>query len=364
MSWLWCCGGESSGRGKKPQEKEHEIGNRVHGSNIEWCPFMFDEGNGILRRMRDPNPTSTLRTVSFTYLKVGDEAVEWIVKTLFLNSRLERLHLQHNIITGDGAVVIARELSRNPSISELHLGHNSVDELGIHALGDMLRQNTNLTTLWLNNNRFRNDAAEALASAVRHNSVLRDLDLASNGSGVGDKSAVEFANSLLVNTSLTRLDLYGGGITDDGVSSLAEMLCQNTVLTNLNLGHQRREDDPENPSVGDRSAEGLGAALRANTVLRSLQLVDNGFGDLSAEQFAAALKENKTLTVLNLGMCRLGVDGMRILHKFVSSDEQRCLGVLKHLNLYENPGGKEYFHQVWTQELGRGYTEPPPDVGG
>ena len=73
---------------------------------------------------------------------------------------------------------------------------------------------------------------------------------------------------------------------------MAEILKSNTSVTTVNLYG--------NKAIGDEGAKALAKALKVNTTLEELWLVDCGIGDKGAAALAKALRSNTSLTTLHL----------------------------------------------------------------
>ncbi|KAF9391584.1 ATP-binding cassette, sub-B (MDR TAP), member 4 [Podila verticillata] len=93
---------------------------------------------------------------------------------------------------------------------------------------------------------------------------------------------------IIVNWTLTTLDLKSNSIGDDGAQALAEALKTNNTLTALYLGDN---------SIGDDGAQVLAEALKTNLTLTTLYLEDNSIGDNGAQALAEVLQTNLTCKI-------------------------------------------------------------------
>jgi Ran GTPase-activating protein (RanGAP) involved in mRNA processing and transport len=91
------------------------------------------------------------------------------------------------------------------------------------------------------------------------------------------------------NAQITRLHIFGNGISD--MIDLAETLVWNTTLTRLDLFHNK---------INNAGAMDLGRALEKNIALTDLDLGSNLIGDAGAITLAQAYGKNKHLRKLNL----------------------------------------------------------------
>ena len=95
----------------------------------------------------------------------------------------------------------------------------------------------------------------------------------------------------LRNDRIHTLDLAFKGLTTEQAIQIAEALKTNTTLTNLNLGSNQ---------IGDEGARAIADALQTNTRLISLNLEFNQIGAAGARAIADALQTNTTMTHLGL----------------------------------------------------------------
>ena len=144
-----------------------------------------------------------------------------------------------------------------------------------------LANNTNLAALSFRQCDVGQRTAFALAKALATH-PLQKLNLSYN-SRLGDEGAVEIANALKQNASLTELGLRDTGTGDKCAASLAKALKVNSTLESLALG---------NNLVGDEGAKELAGALRTNLTLRKITLDHNCISNVGARELAAGLQAN------------------------------------------------------------------------
>eukprot|EP00434_Breviolum_minutum_P044734 symbB.v1.2.039995.t1/scaffold6922.1/size14591/1 len=111
------------------------------------------------------------------------------------------------------------------------------------------------------------------------------------------------------------------------VHALAEALKQNSSLTNLIL---------VNVNIGDEGAKALAQALEQNSTLTLLNLWKNNIGPEITKALAAALKQNSTLTKLILEDNNIGPEGAKALAEALKQNSS-----LTSLNLRANNIGPE-----------------------
>ena len=162
-------------------------------------------------------------------------------------------------------------------------------------LAEAIKVNTSLTRLKLFGSDIGDAGAASLAEALKVNTTLTQLYLMKNN--IGDAGAASLAEAIKVNTTLTQLDLETNNIGDVGAASLADAVKVNTTLEQLDL---------EKDNIGDAGAASLANAIKVNTTLTQLYLEKNNIGDVGAASLAEAIKVNTTLTQLYLMKNNIG----------------------------------------------------------
>ena len=105
--------------------------------------------------------------------------------------------------------------------------------------------------------------------------------------------AIKKAAAVIVEQySDSKIHLDAKGLTAHDATVVAEILKSNTSVTTVNLYG--------NKAIGDEGAKALAKALKVNTTLEELWLVDCGIGDKGAAALAKALRSNTSLTTLHL----------------------------------------------------------------
>jgi NLR family CARD domain-containing protein 3 len=145
-------------------------------------PYLFSNGIGIVG-------ASSIATMLMTNkslmeldlrqnLRIGEEGVILIVKSLKQNKSLSTLKLDGIPVGDGGAVVIALLLTTNFSGKEIYMPTCQIGDAGAIAISDALKTNNSLTYLCLLGNKFSssNIAAE-FAPMLKINTSLKDLRL-------------------------------------------------------------------------------------------------------------------------------------------------------------------------------------------
>uniref|UniRef100_A0A8C0TXG7 NLR family CARD domain containing 3 n=1 Tax=Cyanistes caeruleus TaxID=156563 RepID=A0A8C0TXG7_CYACU len=147
--------------------------------------------------------------------------------------------------------------------------------------------------LRLDNNQFKDDVMELLGSVLSvKDCQIQRLSLAENQ--ISNKGAKALARSLLVNRSLTVLDLRSNSIGPTGakVSTALQPLEASTH------GFTPVSHSLQHNSIKEHGATFLAEALLTNHRLVTLHLQKNAIGAQGARDIAEALKQNRSLREL------------------------------------------------------------------
>ena len=146
------------------------------------------------------------------------------------DSTLSLLDFRSNNITGTGALSIQGLIVNGFNIKTLILSDNMLGDSGAMALARGLKQVSrgSMQKLDLNSNSISEDGATAFAMMLRFNKSLSELNLSFNN--IGDQGAVAIAAALQINTTLRCLSLRRNGIGNTGVQKIAEYLPRMSAL--------------------------------------------------------------------------------------------------------------------------------------
>ncbi|XP_040297734.1 NLR family CARD domain-containing protein 3 [Bufo bufo] len=214
---------------------------------------------------------------------------------------------------------------------------------------DFLPQLQYCTNLRMENNNFKDDVMELLSSILRNKDcAIQKISLAENQ--LGNRGIKVLGKALLVNRTLSSLDLYSNIIGPSGAGALAETLRSNLVLSSLNLQNNRIKSEGaqhlaqslrinhtlkslniEKNCIEAAGAESLASSLKENQVLQELWLSSNNLGDRGAAALAEALAANASLITLDLQSNSISNHGLKSLTSGLSLNHG-----LKRLNLREN----------------------------
>ncbi|XP_050824094.1 NLR family CARD domain-containing protein 3 isoform X1 [Gopherus flavomarginatus] len=201
------------------------------------------------------------------------------------NLRLDNNKFKDNVMELLGSVLSVKDCQ----IQKMSLAENQISNKGAKALARSLMVNRSLTVLDLRSNAIGPTGAKALADALKINQVLLSLNLQNNV--IKEDGAKFLAEALLTNHKLTTLHLQKNSIGPQGAKKIAEALKQNGNLRELILSSN---------CVGDTGSVALAEALRVNHSLTTLDLQSNSISNTGVTALIGALRSNQGLISLNL----------------------------------------------------------------
>ncbi|KAB0403228.1 hypothetical protein E2I00_015698, partial [Balaenoptera physalus] len=206
-------------------------------------------------------------------------------------------------------------------IQRISLAENQISNKGAKALARSLLVNRSLTTLDLHSNSIGPQGAKALADALKINRTLASLSLQSNR--IRDDGARSMAEALAANRTLSVLHLQKNSIGPVGTQQMADALKQNRSLKELMFSSN---------SIGDGGAKALAEALKVNQGLKSLDLQSNSISDLGVAALMEALCTNQTLLSLNLRENSISPEGAQDLaHALCTNSTLKSLDLTANL---------------------------------
>jgi len=183
---------------------------------------------------------------------------------------LEELHVGGNGLRDAGVERLAAEfVAMAQNLRVLDLRYNDIGPVGCRALCTAFREkqqpsssNTNSTTtmtkLYLEGNQIQDDGAKEIAHYLETSS-LQELFVGANQ--IGPEGATALAESLRINTILTKLYLEGNNIGAVGADAFAQVLVEcngKTALKHLFC---------DNNNIGKEASKRLANALNSGTAI-------------------------------------------------------------------------------------------------
>ncbi|KAM3859391.1 NLR family CARD domain-containing protein 3 [Diretmus argenteus] len=212
------------------------------------------------------------------------------------NLRLENNHFKDDVMELLGSLLSAKDCH----IQKISLAENAISNKGAKALSRALLVNRTLTTLDLRNNNIGSKGARFLAEALKMNQVLVSINFQNNA--IEEEGAQALAEVLQSNRKLVSLNVQKNSIGADGAKRIADALKTNQTLTELILCSNQ---------LGDKGTIALAQALTVNHTLLSLGLQSNSISNRGMTALTKALRLNRGLVSLNLRENSIGVEGAK-----------------------------------------------------
>ncbi|XP_019938515.2 NLR family CARD domain-containing protein 3 isoform X1 [Paralichthys olivaceus] len=212
------------------------------------------------------------------------------------NLRLENNHFKDDVMELLGSLLSAKDCH----IQRISLAENAISNKGAKALSRALLVNRTLTSLNLRNNNIGSKGAKFLAEALKMNQVLVSINFQNNA--IEEEGAQALAEVLQCNRKLVSLNLRKNSVRAGGAKGIADALKTNRTLTKLILCSNQ---------LGDKGTIALAEALTHNHTLLSLQLQSNSISNRGMTALTKALRLNRGLVSLNLRENSIGVEGAK-----------------------------------------------------
>nr|XP_058142546.1 NLR family CARD domain-containing protein 3 [Dasypus novemcinctus] len=233
----------------------------------------------------------------------------------------QSLRLDSNQFQDSAMELLGSMLSgKDCRIEKISLAENQIGNKGAKALARSLLVNRSLTALDLRCNAIGPQGAKALADALKINRTMAFLSLQSNT--IKDDGARSMAEALATSRTLSVLHLQKNSIGPTGAQQMAEALKQNRSLKELMFSSN---------SIGDEGTKALAEALKVNQGLESLDLQSNSISDRGVAALTGALCANRTLLSLSLRENSISPEGAQALARALCTNS-----TLRHLDLTAN----------------------------
>ncbi len=160
---------------------------------------------------------------------------------------LKTLALDHNYLSDEQGVAIAKNLTGNTTITSLDLSFNLLGDKTGHSLAELLQSNTSLVELNLGFNEFTDMTGYALSVALVNNTSLKILVLSGN-TFLTSCTIANFTSTLAVNRALTGLAFDYTPAAKEG-GAVAELVRRNAPVPHESVSSLHNPDRVVTPLV-------------------------------------------------------------------------------------------------------------------
>jgi hypothetical protein len=256
----------------------------------------------ILRKEKEPFG------IYLSHHGIGDVRFQPVIKIIDQLPGIHTIDLCDNRLTDITLMPLATKLNKFKNLTYLDLSYNKIDESSSTIMSFIRNPECHLETLLLNGADVDDYECCNIAEAISYNLSIRTLGLAKNLIGASELLNVlhptlitggeSLGSMLLINKTLTELDLSWNSLRLDSAIAIATSLETNSTLTTLLLAYN---------SFGDMPSQVLGRALKANKGLTHLDIESNSITPKAATVLANAISFNETLLKLNINGNTLGI---------------------------------------------------------
>ena len=283
---------------------------------------------------------------------IDDHIITWLAEALEKSKSIEKLVLDYNRISGEGATALAANLQCHAELKHLSAHCNLIDDDGAKALADALGKCTALVHLDLECNSFGDEGAVAIARAVKGLNMILYL-WNDNITELGAATVLNCISTANIH-SPKGIDFHGVDIDNEKCLSRALQCCTSHQRVKLSLFSRHsssiisaisdqlkcfnnlKELQLNDNNISLASVAALAGGLKSCTNLQTLNIEGNGIGSEGAAALAGGLKSCTNLQTLNIEGNGIGSEGAAALAGGLKS----CTN-LQTLNIEGNGIGSE-----------------------
>ncbi|GAA6086074.1 leucine-rich repeat-containing protein 34 isoform X2 [Tachysurus ichikawai] len=208
-------------------------------------------------------------------------------------------------LTDDDVKVLSKTLRKNVHVKALDLRYNRISDEGAAHLADLIQENETLQEIDLMCNDIGADGAERIAKSLHHNKTLKRLRM--TGNKMGNEGAMHLASMLQLNSTLEELDVSDCDLDTQSLITFAIVLTNNRSLVSVNVSR------PLLFSLQEETTVHTAHMLEVNHSLKELHMGKHGMTDCGLQSLCEALISNHSLCFLDLRCNRITRDGARHL---------------------------------------------------
>jgi len=236
-----------------------------------------------LNILHDNVKKSNSKTVDLSFQNL-DREMFYVAFGLQYNTTIKVLNVSHNIFTDLGATVITEFVLNSKIITELNISNTNIS---IKPFAENLLGNFSLLKLDISNNGITDNEAKVIGIVVKDNNILQELNISYGKlSAVG---ALYIAEGLCKNVSLLKLDVSANKLLDDGAIAICNSLKNNSTLQELNISFNK---------ITNRGANEIAKVIRVGTNLFKFKISGNRITSEGLLAFLNTIQTNSTLKFL------------------------------------------------------------------
>ena len=345
---------------------------------------LTDEGTKAIAETIQLNVA--LQKLNISNNKITDEGTKTIAEAIKVNIILQELNISNNEITNEGTMILAEAIKVNTTLQELNISKNWISKEGVMGIVEACTRNRTLHKLVCTHNNLSKSGLAAINEYIRKENAVQIFDaswnsIASKDSKLAikttfqlldvqqklqsDKDSIqeelwfideitelkyvkEFLHCCL--DDVQHVNLANVIMTDFQMVTFCDYLMVNSTVTELNLS---------NNEIDEVGAKRLARVLQINRTLQKLCISDNSPFDEGSKIIAEAIQVNKTLQELNISKNWISKEGVmriveactknRTLHKLVCTHNNLSKSGLAAINEYiRKENAVQIFDASWN----------------
>ena len=213
----------------------------LKGNSKNAYPTRLDDVDleALLKGMRQAGDL-VLRELDLSWNNISDHGVGLLMDYLREFDNVIALRLAHNNFGVEGAKRIAEVMNNLQSLSHLFLDGNKIEDKGGLILVENLARNTSIRTISLGCMDLGHQTFTMLGKALAQNNSITSLNIDRPILfSCQEESIYHLATGLKLNKSLNSLSIKNAGLRDHGCFLLCDNLMLNQTLTELDLSSNR-----------------------------------------------------------------------------------------------------------------------------
>ena len=266
----------------------------------------------------------SLLRVDMSCRKIHTNTETKLASLLFNNRKLQKLCLNHCLLTSSQVAEIANALKTHTDIKSLRLHCNNItDVLNVaDNIGQVLLKNQSMQKIYIGQNRLQAKGVIKILEVLKQLHNLNELSIGSNNitnsiSDITDSEEIRLYD-LLVGVITNNLNMEMLGIDEvckraDGVTKVITALKTLSYLKILNISGN---------NINKEAADDFAMVITTNSNLTKLYIADNYLGATGTSIIARTLVSSRVLEVLDITNNSISVEAAESITEIIKNNPQ------------------------------------------
>jgi len=145
-----------------------------------------------------PYPCKNLKILNLAKNIITKEGAKLLAPALAENKTIKFLDLSQNMLGVYGVTLIAKALEKNSTLTSLNLFKNTIDVDGARAIRDMLKVNSSIDFLDIGHNRIRQKGLEAISDGILNGKECKLKTLGIRMNFINDDGFTRFFDEVIL----------------------------------------------------------------------------------------------------------------------------------------------------------------------